>query len=158
MNHELTVAIITGVLGLISGAVVAYLGAVVKYRKELEAEFDKELRKERIRTYPELWRHLELLARYDRPAPLDVTHLHELSVSMRKWYFETGGIFLSEQTRDSYFDLKERLRLRRSYRGPEGDGDPGEAKAQELVRAASLLRAHLTRDLGTRRSSPVADS
>ena len=158
MRTTLIVAIITGVLGMISGAVVAYVGAIVKYRKELEAEFDKEIRRERIRAYPKLWTHLELLARYDRPVPLDVGRLEGLSVAMRKWYFECGGIFLSERTRKSYFDLKSLLRQTMDPSRQASDGVPTDAEAEELVAAASLLRAHLTRDLGTRRSPPIADS
>jgi hypothetical protein len=158
MDTTLTVAIITGELGVISGAVVAYVGAIVKYRHELEAEFDKELRKERIRTYPELWRHLELLARYDRPAPLDASHLQELSVAMRKWYFECGGIFLSARTRKSYFDLKGLLRRTMNAPRQEATSGPVDPDAPELVAAASLLRSHLTGDLGGRRSPPIADS
>ena len=158
MDKTFAVALVTGVASAIIGALSAYIGAVVKYRKELESEFDREIRKERIRAYPELWRHLELLARYDRPAPLDVRHLQTLSVAMRKWYFESGGIFLSDFTRVSYFDLKGRLQRAIDSLDQKPDGPTEVANVPELIGAASLLRAHLTKDLGSRRSSPVADS
>jgi hypothetical protein len=154
MDKSIALAVLTAVLGAISGAALAYIRAILKYRKELEAEFDKELRKERIRTYPDLWRQLELLARYDRPAPLDVTHLQDLSVSMRKWYFQTGGLFLSERTRVSYFRLKELLQKTIASLGTTGDGELGEA--EELLDAASRLRRDLAGDISSRRSSPVA--
>lgn len=158
MDKTFAVALVTGVVSATIGAVSAYIGAVVKYRKELESEFDREIRKERIRSYPELWRHLEQLARYDRPAPLDVRHAEALSVAMRKWYFESGGIFLSESTRVSYFDLKTRLQRAIESVDRKTEGPTEVANVPELVGAASLLRAHLTKDLGSRRSSPVADS
>lgn len=157
MHNTVIVAIITGLFGLISGAMVVYVGAILKYRKELEAEFDKEIRKERIQVFPELWRHLDVLARYDRPGPLDVERLRDLSIKMRKWYFESGGMFLSDRARESYFDLKERiLRLLESTH-ERGDHASVETEAA-LIQSASLLRAHLMRDLGTRRSPAVADS
>lgn len=158
MDKTFAIALTTGALSALIGAASAYVGAILKYRKDLESEFDKSIRDERIRTYPKLWRQLELLARYDRPAPLDLTHLQELSVSMRKWYFECGGIFLSESTRGSYFDLKDRIRNAIESLSREDDVQSHEGNVPELVGAASLLRAHLTRDLGTRRSAPVADS
>ena len=143
-------------VGLLVGFAGTYFGAVVKYRKDLETEFDREIRKERIRTYAELFQHTDLLARYDRPAPLDNAHLHDLSVAMRKWYFECGGMFLSEETRKIYFDLKDILRdsidLSPDKRAVELT-DP-----KQLIGAASLLRAALTKDLGTRRSPPLPDS
>lgn len=157
MNTTIVVAVLTGSFGLVSGALVAYVSAILKFRKELESEFDKEIRKERMRVYQELWGHLEILARYDRPAPLTAQSLQDLSVAMRTWYFESGGILLSEQARRSYFALKEELRLAVENARAQGDGDAG-ADASTLVPAASLLRAHLTKDLGTRRSPALPDS
>jgi len=158
MDKTWAIAISSGAVSAFIGAASAYLLAVLKYRKDLESEFDKSIRNERIRTYPELWRHLELLARYDRPAPLDLDHLQDLSVAMRKWYFECGGIYLSESTRVSYFDLKDRLRTAVESLSRPDAAASREGNMPELIGAASLLRAHLTRDLGTRRSAPVADS
>ena len=158
MDKTFAVALVTGVVSATIGALSAYVGAVVKYRREIEAEFDKGIRSERIRTYPELWKHLEVLARFDRPSTLDVRHIQTLSVAMRKWYFETGGIYLSEATRNSYFDLKALLQRDIDSVNLTADGPTEVVNAPELVAAASLLRAHLTKDLGSRRSSPVADS
>jgi hypothetical protein len=39
-----------------------YLAAIQKFRKDLEAEFDKELRKERITAYLDLWKELRILS------------------------------------------------------------------------------------------------
>jgi hypothetical protein len=99
-------ALITGLIGLASGAILAYLGAILKFRKDLEAEYDKDLRNKRMEAYKDLWSHLQVLARYDRPKPLNRQTLEELTVAMREWYFEIGGLYLSEEARKSYFDLK----------------------------------------------------
>jgi hypothetical protein len=151
-------AIITGLLGIASGALVTYLGAILKFRKELEAAYDKDLRDKRIESYKELWEHLQLLARYDRPKPLNLQTLEELSVAMRQWYFEVGGLYLSEETRSNYFDLKQSLKdLLDGPKYREGEALT-EHDSKVLIGEASLLRARLTRDVGTRKSSPVADS
>lgn len=71
---------------------------------------DPEVRRLRTESYIELWKLLVALARYDLPQPVDVDVLKKLTVSMRNWYFEKGGLFLSENSRGPYFELKEVLR------------------------------------------------
>ena len=158
MDTQFSMALLTGLIGIISGVILTYLGTVLKFRKDLEAEYDKDLRNRRLDAYKDLWKHLQLLARYDRPKPLTCQTLEELSVAMRTWYFETGGLYLSEETRKSYFVLKKAIRdLIASGKYPAEktlDGEDGKA----MVEQASVLRARLTQDVGTRKSSPVADS
>lgn len=139
--------ILAAVIGGLFGIVATYVAAVLKYRKDLEATFDTEIRRERIREYPKLWRLLELLAKYDRPGRVTAERLADLSKEMRAWFFHGGGIYLSDQARDGYFALKAELQ--------KVAGEP--PPIDELVKAASLLRAHLTRDLGTRRTPALAD-
>ena len=156
MDNTILVAVISGLFGLISGGFGTYLGAILKYRKELESAFDREIRKERIRVYPKLWQLLDVFARYDAPAPLDATRLETISVSMRAWFFEDGGIFLSDRARDSYFALKKNLRFVVEASHKRGTSALQDDEVKQLIESASLLRAHLTKDLGTRRSPAVA--
>jgi hypothetical protein len=158
MDNALQITIITGLFGIASGAILAYLGAVLKFRKDLEAEYDKDLRNRRIKAYQELWKHLQLLARYDRPKPLTSQTLGELSVAMRHWYFEVGGLFLSEETRNTYFDLKQAIQqvVESKYSADEILDEKPEGK--RILEQGSLLRARLTHDVGTRKSSPISDS
>jgi hypothetical protein len=58
MNIDIVVAIIAGIFGIISGALVTYVGAVLKFRKDLESEYDKDLRSKRIESYKELRRNI----------------------------------------------------------------------------------------------------
>jgi hypothetical protein len=151
-------AIITALIGLVSGAILAYLGAVLKFRKDLEADYDKDLRNKRIEAYKDLWSHLQLLARYDRPKPLNRQTLEDLTIAMREWYFEVGGLYLSEEARKSYFDLKQTIKDfldSDKYRGKKALDIADE---ELILEKASLLRARLTKDVGTRKSSPIADS
>ena len=158
MDNPLLSAIITGLIGVASGAILTYFGAVLKFRKDLEAEYDKDLRNRRLEVYKELWKHLKLLARYDQPEPLTPETLVKLSISMREWYFEVGGLYLSEHARKIYFELKQMIQslLETNQYRPDQTLDQPDSKL--LLEKASLLRARLTHDVGTRKSSPIADS
>jgi hypothetical protein len=158
MDITLIAAVLTGVFGLITGALVAYMGAILKFRKELEAEYDKDLRKERLRVYTNLWSRLDILARFDRPKPLTVTVMRELTESMRKWYFEEGGLYLSEGARGAYFSLKQTIQSIIENPDYQPDHLLGAEDSRRVLGLASTLRAQLTKDVGTRKSSPIADS
>jgi hypothetical protein len=158
MDNTIAIAIITGLFGIVSGVILAYLGAILKFQKDLEAEYDKDLRNRRIEVYKELWKHLQLLARYDRPKPLTPKNLEELSVEMRRWYFEIGGLYLSEETRKTYFDLKQAIQRLTETAKYSADEVLDQPDSKFILQKASLLRASLTHDVGTRKSSPIADS
>jgi hypothetical protein len=150
--------LVTTVLGLISGAVLTYWAGVVKRRQDLEAEYDKSLRAHRLEVYKELWKHLRVLARYDRPKPLVFSTFHELTISMRDWYFDGGGLYLSEEARKAYFALKDTIQQILQNSKYENDEPLDPADCDAVLGQASILRARLTKDVGTRKSSPVADS
>jgi len=158
MDSTIVIAIITGLFGIVSGVTLAYLGAVLKFQKDLEAEYDKDLRNRRIEVYKELWKPLQLLARYDRPEPLTPQNLEKLSVEMRRWYFEIGGLYLSEETRKTYFDLKQAIQRLTETAKHSADEVLDQPDSKFILQKASLLRARLTYDVGTRKSSPIADS
>ncbi|HAJ37901.1 MAG TPA: hypothetical protein DCL15_19700 [Chloroflexi bacterium] len=157
MESALLPPIITGLFGVLSGIAGTYLAAILKFRKDLEADYDRDLRSRRLDVYKKLWNHLQLAARYDRPKPLTLSTLEELTTAMRVWYFEEGGIYLSEPTRARYFELKEAIKqLLETGRGADQELD--DRDSQQLLKLASLLRSSMTSDVGTRKSSPLADS
>lgn len=146
--------LLTFVLGLVS----AYLAARWKAHKDLEADYDRDLRAARIAGYRELWKLLEPLARYAPPAPLTTAVAVALANDLRHWYFQTGGLFLSDDSRDAYFVLQEALGLTIA---PPADGrlvDAGALPpelAAPLLKAGSALRTATAHDVGTRRTSAV---
>jgi hypothetical protein len=158
MHLDIVVAIISGLFGIVTGALVTYVSAILKFRKDLEAEYDKDLRSKRIEVYMELWKHLQILARYDRPKPLNKQTLQELTVAMRQWYFEVGGLYLSENTRNVYFDLKKAIQTILENDKYQAGELLDIIDSANILEKASLLRARLTKDVGTRKSSPIADS
>jgi hypothetical protein len=149
-----TTELVTAVAGLISGAILTYF----KFRKDLEAEYDRDLRTRRLKVYADLWKHLKLVARYDRPKPLVHSTLSELTVAMRDWYFDCGGLYLSEEARTAYFTLKATIQKVLSNPKYERDQALDSPDITAVLTEASLLRARLSKDVGTRKSSPIADS
>src|SRR3954454_17088655 len=100
---EAIVAII-GLVGTATAATIAaYAGTKHRVRAELEGQYDVELRKSRLKVYPDLWCTLEPLAKYPRE-PLGFPkrqEINKLSVALRKWYFQTGGLYLSAESRQA---------------------------------------------------------
>lgn len=131
-------------------AALAIVGTYFTTRRNLAATFDTSLRDLRIAAYAILWKDLEALAKYARLEPLDKEEAAALAATLKTWYFGTGGLYLSERTRQDYFalldgletvatDVKDRLR-------PEDD---------EFLRVlGSRLRTGMTADVGTRRTYP----
>ena len=143
---ELVTTVLGAGLGLLTGVVLALLGS----RQRLEVEYDIELRKHRIEAYQALWKILEPLAYYSPPSAVTYAVARDLSQALRSWYFEVGGLFLSEGSREAYFDLqkglggviKEPLDARYRPLGPR--------RFDRLRSLASTLRTASTQDVATR--------
>ncbi len=142
--------------GLISGAitaVVTYFATFSKARLELTIEYDKELRKNRLDAYKELWKRLKPLARYSPEKPLTYQIVKETSENLRDWYFDTGGIFLSRESREPYFALKKAIQdiIDRPELQKDKDAPLGAEWLKPLFDQGRVLREGLSNDIGTRR-------
>jgi hypothetical protein len=100
-------------IDLTHGGIGTYITAVLSYNRdkemeklravnELKAKYDISLRDKRIEVYQELWKRLEPFAIYSPPAEVNLFTLQCVSVRLRKWYCEIGGMFLIEESRTSY--------------------------------------------------------
>jgi hypothetical protein len=143
--------------GLVSGAitaVVTYFATLSKARLELTIEYDKELRKNRMEAYEELWPLMKPLARYSVEQPITYQIVRDTSEKMRDWYFGKGGIFLSRKSRKPYFAMKELMQkiiddseLRKDQQHPLS-----ERRLRSLTKQGTRLREALSNDVGSRRS------
>src|SRR4051794_3392604 len=124
-------------------------------RRTLALQYDTELRRERLEVYADLWSRLEVLNKYGRASSrLSRTDAETLVDDLKRWYFQVGGLFLSEPTREDYFALQDALQhaLATSRRDSAGLAAADDA-AFEFVRVrSSRLRTSLTRDVGTRKT------
>jgi len=152
MNQTL-LSLLTGLISGAITAVVTYFATFAKARLDLTIEYDKELRQSRLSAYKELWKLLKPLARYSPETPITYQIVKDTSASMRDWYFDSGGIYLSRESRGPYFDLKKAMQVIIDNRHLQEDThksleDHVVAPLHEWGRA---LRESLSNDIGTRR-------
>lgn len=160
VSDKVTAAFVTGVLSLIAGFIITYLSISVRNRKELEAKYDLDLRSRRIEVYRDLWKRLQSLSLYARTGTFKKKSAAELSEKLREWYFEIGGLFLSERTRDEYFDIQRELEsiIEDNTIGDGEDlaikkSDESESWFERLRAKGSSLRTGMARDVGTRKKA-----
>jgi hypothetical protein len=143
--------LLKAILGLVTGAVGTYFGLYWKIRKELVAQYDRDLRTERVKHYKDLWAATELLAKYSPPEPITKQGLEQLAATLRHWYFSGGGIFLSDRARDAYFAFQDSIVAALAKIGKQADEMQLTADDLKPVRkASSRLRTILTGDIGSR--------
>jgi hypothetical protein len=138
------------VTALITAIVTAYL-ATRRLREELQGKYDTDLRDKRLKVYSELWKSLEPLAKYSPPGPVTSNVVAQLSRSLRAWYFDLGGIYLSEAARDAYFKLQEALVASANGNGAGTDEPLDPVAYGAIYDRGSRLRTSLAYDIGTRR-------
>jgi Zn-dependent oligopeptidase len=122
--------------------------------RDLQAKYDETLHNSRITTYQNLWGRLQVLAKYARSEPVTPSRLRKLSVDLREWYFDVGGLFLSDNSRDQYFALQDAIvaELKRNF---ADDKEVDDDSFETLRLAGSGLRDHLSSDLGSRKAPRV---
>jgi hypothetical protein len=141
--------------GLVSGAitaVVTYFATLSKARLELSIEYDKELHKNRLAAYKELWPKLKPLARYSVEEPITYQVVKDTSETMRDWYFDVGGIYLSRKSRNPYFAMKKFMQSIIDDEDLQKTPDK-ELKGRRLETLSdhgTALREALSNDIGTR--------
>jgi hypothetical protein len=125
--------------------------------QELRAEYDKDLRQHRLTAYEQLWQATGAFPLYAQNAPVTRDAARQFAVTLRTWYFDTGGIYLSEASRDAYFVVQQAVKqvLEASPTPVPLDAELS-PEAYEAVRApCSALRSMLVADVGTRRDSEL---
>jgi hypothetical protein len=149
MADQVWIALATSLASAAGGSVLTYVATVLKIRQDLAAQYDADLRRDRIGVYKQLWKALEPLARYAPPGEFTLNKAHDLAVTLRAWYFEEGGLFLSEPSRDAYFALQNALK----GLGAPSDHAVPQATLEILMKSGSELRTHLSQDVGTRQQA-----
>jgi hypothetical protein len=139
------VSVSTEIVVAAAGLAAGVAGTAYKSRKALEQTYDIDLRKSRIDAYRMLWKALQPLARYAPPSErLEPDDLRRLAVTLRRWYFEGGGLFLSKAARNAYFDLQETLAQ------TIAQGLDPESVRPLLRRLGSDVRSAMAADVATR--------
>jgi hypothetical protein len=125
--------------------------------QELRAEYDKDLLQHRIAAYQALWKITGRFPLYGKDTPVTIQVTQQLTIELRKWYFEEGGIFFTEASRDAYFALQKRVKqiLEEELRDQPSETELPFAIYGSIQEHCSALRSKLVEDVGTRRYSEV---
>lgn len=141
MRQELVAAVI----GLVVGAVAAWVKAILAVREKA----NEELRGLRVAVYPAVYQLTAPLSSWP-PATMSFDDLAALNLSLRRWYFTGGGLYLSARGRERYGELKQ-LICGYLDAAAGGDGEVPTGAYKDLTTTASAFRESLTEDLETRR-------
>ena len=152
MPEELMIAVATALLSV--ATTFATLRA--KIRRDLEAQYDKDLRERRLTAYAALWALTEPLALYSPPGPLSAQGARSLSERLRGWYFR-DGLVLSASARDAYFTLQKKLTAEPIAAAPARTGPLDPTVVEVLRKTSSAMRTALARDVASRRPPMIGD-
>jgi hypothetical protein len=156
-------SVTTPVIAAIAGIVVASSVALVKGAVASRGKENEELRNWRLKVYPAAWRLTSTVPRWPQADPTyrDLWRLH---LELRNWYYETGGLYLSENARARYGEMQELLDAYLDGRD-RADETPVphqtshatrvESPYRALMDTCSAFRTALTEDLSTRRTKSV---
>ena len=155
--NEAALSLVTGLVSGLISAVITFFVTRAKVRLDLTAEYDRKLRSERLDAYRELFKRMKPLARYSAEKPLTYKIIKETSEDLRDWYFDVGGVYLSKDSREPYFELK--TLMQKIIDNEEFKTEMTDEKVvkhfdrlvMQVVEEGKLVREYLTNDIGTRR-------
>lgn len=141
--------VVAALVGLLIGAVGAWVKAALAIREKV----NEELRSRRIGAYPIAFRLTAALSHWP-PARMNCEELFCLNLALREWYFTVGGLYLSENARDRYGNMKQLISAHLEELPEESNRatqDVPRSVYDDLTKTASAFRNALTEDLETRR-------
>jgi hypothetical protein len=133
MDPEVLSAIVAGSVSLVVSSVVA----AWTQRRKLESDYDAALRAERITEYRKLWQLMEPIGWYGKHEITSET-VKKLLTDLDHWYFEGGGLLLSDISYQSFEDLLRAL-------------DKYDDVPEHLRPIGSKLRTAVAYDIGGRK-------
>jgi hypothetical protein len=118
---------------------------------DIRTKVDESLRETRIPVYKELWIKTALLPKWSRSEDVTYEMIIQFSADLRDWYFNQGGMFLSQKARGAYGDLQDTIHTVLS------EGATGRMPNHDYHKVRNMcskLRTELTNDLLSRRGAP----
>ena len=139
--------IVTLAIGALVGGAISWLTTNSRLRYELELLYDRDLRTRRVAAYNELWRRTKRITRYPISAEMTGATLREVRADWSDWYYEKGGIYMSEAVRSTYFEAADALQ---DGAGVAGGRELSSAEYDSVYAHVKALRDSLTGDIGAR--------
>ncbi len=157
----LTILGAAGGTGVIIAGLSAWLGTVwanriaaaQKQALQIVTEIDLDLRKRRSDLYQELWEATAILPKWPRAEDVTYEELREFSKTLRTWYFQKGGLYLSCNAHEQgYSPLQDALM---ELLTQDFSGKLSEEHYDSIREKCSSLRSKLTEDIESRREGPL---
>lgn len=140
--------VVTAVIGALTGAGAALLKNRIDYQHEVRSE----LWNKRYESYKRIWKLTQLLPRWPKNETLTYKGLFTLSTQCQNWYFEDGGILLSESGRKKYGTMQETITNIRMKKQADGTDSLLDGSDYTIVmEACSAFRTAMTSELLSRR-------
>jgi hypothetical protein len=147
-------ALIAGLIGTITGATTTGLFALftarAQARQQLAIGHSKDLWTARFASFKELWALTSSFPRYWIEIPPKSVILATRE-SLHVWYFQGGGLLLTNNARERYFDVQDALR--KIGRSPKEQLDNEDVA--RLFRLGEALRVQLCVDLGAAQKARI---
>ena len=157
MEKEVVAAIVGALGGLISGAIAAMvtlkakrIDQIVETAKLWVGAYETKLLEQRLVEYKKLWKLTHQTSRR-LIAKLDLSGAQTLADRLTSWYYDDGGIVLSEEARTAFFSARRSLE-------PSGDDKASDQWRATVVEAFSTLRKALCEDMNSRRGPTLRSS
>ncbi len=128
---------------IIGGVIGGFVTTYFDYRKQII----HEVWQKRFDQYKKLWAISGNLPNWPRDTSVTYNKLFNISVGLKNWYFNDGGILLSSKSRELYGKLQTVL----IEKADKDSKDPISEEDYNLVKNAfSILRTQMTKDLSSR--------
>jgi Zn-dependent oligopeptidase len=146
---------ITLIVGGLLGGLIKYIFDELKSRSDFHHQAYDTLFKERWNYYQKLWAVSGGLPEWPRNEDLTANDLRDISQRMKDWYFDKGGMMLSQEARQQYGRVQQKLT--EVWQKTEDKQAKITDDLYESVRVEfSHLRGQMTEDLFSRiRNKPL---
>lgn len=143
--------ITTVIVSALVGAVVSFVGSLLTHFLGARTRIDENLLQKRDESYKELWNLTGLIPMWPRSINMTYEKLRDLSQGLKNWYFNQGGLYLSEESRSAYGALqKELTRVVGGKTNPELTKRLTDKDYSAVQTKGRDLRKQLTKDLFSR--------
>lgn len=145
-TNDAAVAFLWAIAGILLGGTFTYIAARLQVRHAANQNQRDRLLGLRTDSFRRLWQATGSIQRRPDPQHLEQLPFGKIVQCLNSWYFNDGGLYLTEACRSSYFTLLDEL-------DKAQEAAPLDlVKYQPLYLAASRLRDTLARELETRSS------
>ena len=150
-NGEGWVTPALAVAGVVVGSLLTGVLTWWNDRHTADSALQTEKYKQRLLAYQALWACTSSIRRAPDPSPLPRSSVVDVISRLDEWYFESGGLLLTERSRERYFNFMDELQVFLRSNNPSVPT----ADYVSIYTAASELRSQTASEVGGRSTTPM---